>query len=82
MTTPDAIVRQTRLLRGRNPHWESSPNAPGVLWRGSTDLTPIGAASLAQPPCSAQSVSMSAQYDEADRRLMDTFPASDAVGRY
>ena len=22
------------------------------------------------------------EYDEVDRRLMDTFPASDAVGRY
>ena len=23
-----------------------------------------------------------AEYDEVDRRLMDTFPASDAIGRY
>jgi len=82
VTTPDAIGGQTRLLGDRNPPWESSPNAPGVLWRASIDLTPTGTASLVRPSCSALSVITSPQYDDVDRRLMDTFPASDAVGRY
>jgi hypothetical protein len=82
VTIPDAIGRQKRLLGDRNAPWESSPNAPGVLWRASIGLAPSGLANLLRPASSAQSLNTTPQYDEVDRRLMDTFPASDAVGRY
>jgi hypothetical protein len=82
VTTPDAIGGQTRLLGDLNSSQESSPHAPGVLWRASIDLTPSGPGSLVRSSSSAQSVSTTSQYDEVDCRLMDTFPASDAVGRY
>jgi len=82
VTIPDAIGGQRRRFGGRNAPWESSPNAPGVLWRESIGLTPGGAANLLRPASDAPSLNTIPQYDEVDRRLMDTFPASDAVGRY
>ena len=51
--------------------WELSPNAPGVLWRGSTGLTPSGPAALLRPANGAQSLNSIPQYDEVDRRLME-----------
>jgi hypothetical protein len=82
VTIPEAIGGQRRLPGDRNAPWESSPNAPGVLWRASIGLTPSGPATFLSPASSAQSINTIPQYDEVDRRLMDTFPASDAVGRY
>jgi len=82
VTIPDAIAGQRRFLGDRNAPWESSPNAPGVLWRASIGLTPSGPANLRRPASSAQSLNTTPPYDEVDRRLMDTFPASDAVARY
>ena len=81
--TPD-LTRTRDGLRGRrNPRWEVSPNAPGVLvdvpWRIPT--------AAARPSGKAHALgvteySVLTEYDEVDLRLMDTFPASDAVGRY
>ena len=66
------ILSQSRPGRGvgagRNPPWEESPNAPGVLGSGAVEaIEPRGNWD---------------GYDEIDRRLLDTFPASDAVARY
>lgn len=33
-------------------------------------------------PATPQKLEPPAEYDEVDRRLMDTFPASDAVAHY
>ena len=81
MTTSETRVTQKRLGGGRNQSWELSPNAPGVLWLAAVDLMPRGPESGLSPLSSAQ-VASATQYDEVDLRLMDTFPASDAVGRY
>ncbi len=82
MTTLDSKSERKGLSTGRNPTWEFSPNAPGVMWSVSLDLADRLPASVVLPSISARSVGSTPQYDEVDRRLMDTFPASDAVGRY
>jgi hypothetical protein len=70
------------LPTGRNPTWEFSPNAPGVMWSASLDLAGRRPDSVVHPLSITCAVGSTAQYDEVDLRLMDTFPASDAVGRY
>ena len=82
MTTSDTRVTQQRLGSSCNPAWELSPNAPGVHWLASVGLTPRGPASGVSSLSSTLGVVSVTQYDEVDLRLMDTFPASDAVGRY
>ena len=67
---------------GRSPPWELSPNAPGVHWRDSGDVVRTGHAHDFRASAIVPLISPIPQYDEVDRRLMDTFPASDAVGRY
>jgi hypothetical protein len=80
--THDSRSERQGLLTGRNPTWEFSPNAPGVMWAGSLDLSDTLPASVAHTSSDSHSGGSIPQYDEVDRRLMDTFPASDAVGRY
>ena len=81
MTTLHSMSERKGLPAGRNPSWEFSPNAPGVIGSASVALG-VKPASVAHPSAGARSVGSSPLYDEVDRRLMDTFPASDAVGRY
>ena len=81
--TPDLMGARHGLHGDRNPRWELSPNAPGVLVDAArrvpaTGIRPASAHALR----SATEYSFTTEYDEVDRRLMDTFPASDAVGRY
>jgi hypothetical protein len=45
-------------------------------------ITSVRPSRSAQAPGVTAGYGMNAEYDEVDRRLMDTFPASDAVGRY
>jgi len=80
MTTLDSMSERKRQPTGRTPTWESSPNAPGVIGSASVALAGRLPARVVYP--GTRSVGSSPQYDEVDRRLMDTFPASDAVGRY
>jgi hypothetical protein len=61
----------------RTPSWDESPNAPGVLWRGVPAVSGKPHESLQR-----RWIQSRPEYDEVDRRLMDTFPASDAVARY
>ena len=83
MTTLDSMSeRKGGLPTGRNPTWEVSANAPGVMGSVSVALAGTLPASVVHPSAGARSVGSSPLYDEVDRRLMDTFPASDAVGRY
>jgi hypothetical protein len=51
--------------------------ALGVLWRGVPAVSGDPRESLQR-----RWIQTRLQYDEVDRRLMDTFPASDAVARY
>ena len=82
--TPDLMGTRHGLHGARNPRWELSPNAPGIL----ADVARKDPATGVRPPDSAHALrgateySFTTEYDEVDRRLMDTFPASDAVGRY
>ena len=80
MTTLHSMSERKGLPAGRNPTWELSPNAPGVMGSASVALAGRLQARVVYP--GTRSVPSSPQYDEVDRRLMDTFPASDAVGRY
>ena len=83
MTTLHSMSERKDQPTGRNPKWESSPNAPGVIWHGAIDLAVrLPAGGLVHSSSGALPVGSSQQYDEVDLRLMDTFPASDAVGRY
>lgn len=82
MMTHDSMSERKDLPTGRTPAWEFSPNAPGVMWAGSLDLADTLPASVTHPSSSSHWSGSIPQYDEVDRRLMDTFPASDAVGRY
>jgi hypothetical protein len=79
------LMRMRDGLRGpRNPRWEVSPNAPGVLVdvpRRIPTAAVLPSRNAHAPGVTAE-YSGTAEYDEVDRRLMDTFPASDAVGRY
>lgn len=77
-----------------NPRWDECPNLPGVLCEvqlpaqregentGSTRLDRVPAV----PESGARrALALSRDdtgYDEIDRRLLHTFPASDAVARY
>lgn len=75
MTLSQSRAPARSVGAGRNPPWEESPNAPGVL------------CTLQQPgqPDSENATAPRGNqdgYDEIDRRLLDTFPASDAVARY
>jgi hypothetical protein len=82
--TPE-LMKTRDGLRGRgNPRWEVSPNAPGVLVDvpRRIPITSVRPSRSAQAPGVTAGYGMNAEYDEVDRRLMDTFPASDAVGRY
>ena len=76
--TPDLMRTRDEPQRDRNPRWELSPNAPGALVNAPRKPP----ASTVRPLGSAQALGVTTEYDEVDRRLMDTFPASDAVGRY
>ena len=82
MTRLDSMSERKRVPVGRSSPWEFSPNAPGVIFPPSVEPTGRVSASVMHPLSSTQSVESTPQYDEVDRRLMDTFPASDAVGRY
>jgi hypothetical protein len=82
VTTLDSMSERNGLPAGRNPTWELSPNAPGVIWPASVEPADRLPASIVHPLSNTHSVDSTLQYDEVDRRLMDTFPASDAVGRY
>lgn len=82
MTTLDSMSERKGLPTGRNPTWELSPNAPGVIGSVSVALAGKLPARVVHPLAGTRSVGSSPQYDEVDLRLMDTFPASDAVGRY
>ena len=82
--TADLMGTRHGLHGARGPRWELSPNAPGILVDGARRASATGV----RPPGSAHALrsateySFTTEYDEVDRRLMDTFPASDAVGRY
>jgi hypothetical protein len=80
--TLHSMSERKGLPAGRNPTWEFSPNAPGVIGSASVALVVKLPVSVVHPSAGARSVGSSPLYDEVDRRLMDTFPASDAVGRY
>ena len=82
MTTLHSMSERKGPPAGRNPTWEFSPNAPGVIASASVALAVKLPESVVHPSAGARSVGESPLYDEVDRRLMDTFPASDAVGRY
>jgi len=82
MMTPDVVKGHMGPRGGRNARWKLSPNAPGVHRGGPGDAVRTGLTRGAEASVSVPSVSLSPQYDEVDLRLMDTFPASDAVGRY
>ena len=82
MTTLDSMSERKDLPTGRNPTWELSPNAPGVIGSESVDLARRLPTSVVLTSAGTRSAGSSPQYDEVDCRLMDTFPASDAVGRY
>lgn len=82
--TPDLVKTRDGLGGRGNSQWEVSPNAPGVL----VDVPRRIPITAVRPSRGAHAFGviaeygMNAEYDEVDRRLMDTFPASDAVGRY
>jgi hypothetical protein len=82
--TPDLMRTRDGLRGRRNPRWEVSPNAPGVL----VDVPRRIPTTAVRPSGNAHARGVTAEYsviteyDEVDLRLMDTFPASDAVGRY
>jgi hypothetical protein len=61
-----------------SPTWDESPNAPGIRWTIPPDTITPAESDIEQRPHPAGSI----VYDALDRRLMDTFPASDAVARY
>jgi len=82
VTPFDSVSEREGLPTGRNPTWELSPNAPGVIGAASVELAHRLPASVVLTSAGTRSAGSSPQYDEVDRRLMDTFPASDAVGRY
>jgi hypothetical protein len=82
VTTLHSMSERKGLPAGRNPAWEFSPNAPGVIGSASVALVVKLPASVVHPSAGARSVGSSPLYDEVERRLMDTFPARDAVGRY
>ena len=82
MTTIDSISERKGRPTGRQSARELSPNAPGASCAASIDLADRLPANLIPPVAGTRSVSSSPPYDEVDRRLMDTFPASDAVARY
>ena len=77
-----------------NPRWEECPNAPGVVCKvqraAQLDGENTGSTGLARVPAmpefsarEALAISRDDEgYDEIDRRLLNTFPASDAVARY
>jgi hypothetical protein len=82
--TPELMRARDGLRGRRDPRWEVSPNAPGVLVDvprriGATAVRSSGSAHTLH---ATAEYSVITEYDEVDRRLMDTFPASDAVGRY
>ena len=82
--TPDLMRTRDGPRGGCNPLWELWPNAPGALVNAprkvpATAVRPLGSAHAFGV---IAEYGMNAEYDEVDRRLMDTFPASDAVGRY
>ncbi len=81
MTSLERLSERKGLPNGGNPTWELSPNAPGVI-AASVELARRLPTNAAHPKSKSHSVGSTLQYDEVDRRLMDTFPASDAVGRY
>jgi hypothetical protein len=76
--TPDLVGTGDGPRGGRNPRREPSPNAPGALANAPRKLP----ATAVRPSGGAHALGVTTEYDEVDRRLMDTFPASDAVGRY
>ncbi len=76
--TPDLMRTRDGPRGGRNPRWELAPNAPGALVNAPRKTSATTVRSLG----SAHAFGVTTEYDEVDRRLMDTFPASDAVGRY
>ena len=82
MTTLDSMSERESQSAGRIPTWELSLDARNVICSASVALVVKLPASVAHPSAGAPSVGWSPLYDEVDRRLMDTFPASDAVGRY
>jgi hypothetical protein len=82
VTTLNSMSERKGLPTGRSPNWELSPNAPGVIGSASVAFPGKLPASVVHPSAGTRSVDSSPLYDEVDRRLMDTFPASDAVGRY
>jgi hypothetical protein len=77
LTTVAEVRRLQQKHFPRTPSWEQSPDAPGVLWRGVPAVS-------GEPRQRLQRtwIQSRLQYDDVDRRLMDTFPASDAVARY
>ena len=82
MTTLDSMSERESQSAGRIPTWELSLDARNVICSASVALAGRLPARVVRPSAGTRSVGSSAQYDEVDRRLMDTFPASDAVGRY
>jgi hypothetical protein len=76
--TLDAMGVRASRRTSRKASWELSPDEPGVL----VDFTRGGVPSGVRSSRSTHAVGTTPLYDEVDRRLMDTFPASDAVGRY
>ncbi len=71
------VLRLQQKHFPRTPSWNESPNASGMLWRGVPAVSAEPRESLQRTWTHAR-----VQYDEVDRRWMDTFPASDAVARY
>lgn len=61
-----------------SPTWEESPNAPGIRWTIPLGTSAPAGSDIEQRPHPGGSI----VYDALDRRLMDTFPASDAIARY
>ena len=79
-TLKDQVPRQgVRKTDSRERRiWAERPNGPRIRWTTPLGTTPSEESGIEQKLHPAGSI----VYDELDRRLMDTFPASDAVARY
>ena len=58
--------------------WDEPPNSPRIHWTIPLSTATPAASGMEQ----TQAPPAPVLYDALDRRLMDTFPASDAVARY
>jgi len=83
------VTEDTFMTERVQPKWKRTQSAEELAWaypsRGSAALwqrTPLAPAEAGEQLVGAWDQGPSRPLDEIDRRLMDTFPASDAVARY